>query len=160
MLNSFLPTESDEIVEILEKISQLHELTGNSPELDTHNNEDQPNNKFDSQLGQIIGMRNQLLDEIGSKYGQYKEALKLFKEFSKVVTSFEEWYAHYLSKVCDLMNSQEDAVGGGGVINLLPMDIVKEREEKRREFLSIFKIVGHLRVSIFDPAVLDDRLEV
>ncbi|OXA58900.1 uncharacterized protein LOC110845003 isoform X2 [Folsomia candida] len=159
MLNSFLPTESDEIVEILEKISQLHELTGNSPELDTHNNEDQPNNKFDSQLGQIIGMRNQLLDEIGSKYGQYKEALKLFKEFSKVVTSFEEWYAHYLSKVCDLMNSQEDAVGGGGVINLLPMDIVKEREEKRREFLSIFKIVGHLRVSIFDPAVLDDRLE-
>lgn len=155
LLRSFTPEESDELVQILEKISELHELTGNSPELEVadNNNEDCSNNKFDGQLCQIMSSRNQLLEEVGSKYELYKEAQKLFQKFSKSVSEFEEWHENYVGKIvpreCD-----------NGMDFGFQQEIIKEREIQRAEFLKIFKTARKLRVSIFHPSVLDDRIQV
>jgi len=156
MLHSLLLHAKDEMLEVEEKITEFRNLGG-----DGH--------KFDSAISQVLAVRDQLIDEVRWKAKSLRGIAETYTIFSRAVKKFEDWYPTYMSKISN--NYQQHHRHGEFVRKTLMTyepqiqlkthpNLVKEREERKADFLEILSIARKLRVSIFDPSLLDHKIEV
>lgn len=131
-------SENSEIGRLLEEV-RLHDAGDTSKVL--------------SKTNDLILAEKQLLDEVRARRVLLQGLKQSYGEFMSKLANFQSWYNDYMRRLSETRVTGPD-------FDVQHPQLVKEREEKRVEFIEILASAKSLRASIFDYSAVDAKIEV